>query len=179
MAYVVWIAAIIYVYVKEQLKMDESWWGYINASFLFGLLIGGFFSLRSANLIERNMRRIIISSAIGIALTTFLFGFSETPTFSLVISAIFGVIEQLKGISLQTLLQKSTANELLPKVYAAQSSLTSICFGISSLIFGVITGQFGVKVTFMVSSALLLLSACYTVFFRKYLGEHYISHEEN
>ena len=179
MAYVVWIAAIIYVYVKEQLKMDESWWGYINASFLFGLLIGGFFSLRSSNFIERNMGRIIISSAIGISLTTFLFGFIEIPIFSLVISTIFGVIEELKGISLQTLLQKSTSNELLPKVYAAQGSLTSILFGISSLIFGVITEQFGVKVTFMISTVLLLFSACYTVYFRKYLGEQNNIHQEN
>jgi predicted MFS family arabinose efflux permease len=177
MAYVVWIAAIIYVYVKEQLKMDESWWGYINASFLFGLLIGGFFSLRSSNLIERNMGRIIISSAIGISLTTFLFGFSEIPIFSLVISAIFGVIEQLKGISLQTLLQKSTANDMLPKVYAAQSSLTSICFGVSSLIFGVITQQFGVKVTFIVSTIVLIISACYTIYSRKYLSSKINIHQ--
>jgi predicted MFS family arabinose efflux permease len=123
------------------------------------------------------MGRIIISSAIGIALTTFLFGFSEIPIFSLVISAIFGVIEQLKGISLQTLLQKSTSNDLLPKVYAAQSSLTSICFGISSLIFGVITQEFGVKVTFMISAVLLLLSACYTVYFRKYLSSKINIHQ--
>ncbi|UPG63969.1 MFS transporter [Metabacillus endolithicus] len=38
----VWIAAILYVYVEEILGKDQSWWGYINATFFLGLVIGGF-----------------------------------------------------------------------------------------------------------------------------------------
>jgi MFS family permease len=171
MANVVWIAAIIYVYVKEQLKMDESWWGYINASFLLGLVVGGFMALRFAKLIERKLTRIVAVTSAGVCLTTFVFGLTEIPWFALMVSVIFGMLEQLKSICLQTMLQKRVADEKLPKIYAAQNSLTSLLFGISSLIFGLITEKFDVRITFLVSTILLLISAFCTIYFRSHFNE--------
>ncbi|MDQ0219951.1 MFS transporter [Peribacillus cavernae] len=171
MANVVWIAAIIYVYVKEQLKMDESWWGYINASFLLGLVVGGFIALRFANLIERKLTRIVTVTSAGGCLATLVFGFTEIPWVALAVSAVFGMMEQLKSIGLQTILQKRVADEKLPKIYAAQSSLTSLLFGVSSLVFGLITEKIDVRATFLVSTALLLIAAFCTIYFRSYLSE--------
>lgn len=171
MAGVIWIAATIYVYVADVLHREEAWWGYINASFFLGLMLGGLFGLRGAGLIERNIRKFVIYSSFGISLMTFGFGLTSVPWQALVFSAGFGVFEQLKAVSLQTTLQRSVAVHLLPKVYAAQSTLVSLVFGLSTLLFGFITDEFGVRATYIISASLLFVSGCYVLQIRTRLPE--------
>ena len=38
----VWISAILYVYVDEVLEKNKAWWGYINAFYSGGFIIGGY-----------------------------------------------------------------------------------------------------------------------------------------
>ena len=73
MAGVIWIAATIYVYVADVLQREEAWWGYINASFFLGLMLGGLFGMRGAGLIDRNIRKFVICSSFGISIMTFGF----------------------------------------------------------------------------------------------------------
>lgn len=158
---VIWIAAIIYVYVADALNKEEAWWGYINASFFLGLMLGGLFGMRGAGLIDRNIRKFVICSSFGISLMTFGFGLTSVPWLALVFSAGFGIFEQLKSVSLQTTLQRSVSIHLLPKVYAAQSALVSLVFGLSTLLFGYITDEFGVRATYFIAAIVLFISGCY------------------
>lgn len=168
---VIWIAAIIYVYVAEVLHREEAWWGYINASFFLGLMLGGLFGMRAAEVIDRNIRKFVIISSFGISFMTFGFGLTSLPWLALVFSAAFGILEQLKAVSLQTTLQRSVSVRLLPKVYAAQSALISLVFGVSTLLFGFITDQFGVRATYIIAAAILFISGCYALRIRSRLPE--------
>ncbi|MFH0071028.1 MFS transporter, partial [Peribacillus sp. NPDC056705] len=168
---VIWIAAIIYVYVAEVLHKEEAWWGYINASFFLGLLLGGWFAFRGAGQIDRNVPKFIIYSSFGISLMTFGFGMTSVPWQALLFSAGFGIFEQVKAVSLQSTLQRSVSVQLLPKVYAAQSALISLVFGVSTLLFGWITDQFGVRATYFIAATVLFISGCYAVRIRGRLPE--------
>ncbi|MPY15456.1 MFS transporter [Paenibacillus glucanolyticus] len=168
---VIWIAAIIYVYVAEVLHREEAWWGYINASFFLGLMLGGLFGMRAAEVIDRNIRQFVIISSFGISFMTFGFGLTSLPWLALVFSAGFGMFEQLKAVSLQTTLQRSVSVRLLPKVYAAQSALISLVFGVSTLLFGFITDQFGVRATYIIAAAIMFISGCYALRIRSRLPE--------
>ncbi|TDL80564.1 MFS transporter [Peribacillus frigoritolerans] len=160
-AFVVWIAAIIYIYVKEQLQMEEEWWGYINASFFLGLILGGFIGLKASAFIRGKLSSIIMAAGFGLSLCTILFGFTTIPMLALFLAFAFGVKEQLKSIAMQTLLQSNASADQLPKVYAAQGAMLSLTFGVASLLFGYLTEQTSVQIVFAVSALLLLGSAVF------------------
>lgn len=158
---VVWIAAILYVYVSEVLHKEEAWWGYINASFFLGLMAGGWCGMKGSRWIDRYIGSLTVYSSFGISLMTLGFGMTSMPWLALMFSAGFGLFDQLKAVSLQTMLQRSVSLQLMPKVYAAQSSLISLVFGASTLLFGYVTDRFGVRATFMAAAGILFLSGCY------------------
>ncbi|MFC7319711.1 MFS transporter [Halobacillus campisalis] len=173
MAGVVWIAAIIYVYVAEVLHKGEAWWGYINTSFFLGLLLGGLICTKFAQIIELNLKKIMLFGSVGVSVLTLWFGLNSTAWLALGISIVFGFVEQIKSITFETFLQKETASEMLPKIYGAQESLTALTFGLSSLMFGAIAERFGVQSAFVTAGLLLAAGALYLIRERHHFPDQY------
>lgn len=162
-ANVVWVAAIMYVYVDQVLQTGEQWWGYINATFFAGLMIGGFLSLRWSHLVDRLSSKVIVGGALLSSLTTLMFGLTSTPWMALVISLLFGIVNQIKDVAQETLVQQSVVYRLLPNIYSAKDALITAIFGISSLILGNLTDLFGVRFTFILAAILLFFSAIFVM----------------
>lgn len=172
-ANVVWIAAIIYVFVADVLQADESWWGYLNTAFFIGLLLGGLICSKFSIYIEQNLRKIMIITSFSVSVVTFLFGFNSVAGLALLLAIFHGLIEQVKGITMNTYLQKEAVGEDLPKLYAAQSALISLLFGLSSLLFGMITEFWGVRLAFTIAGSLLATGAVYISFIKERLPKGY------
>ncbi|PNZ26796.1 MFS transporter [Staphylococcus rostri] len=168
-ANVVWVAAIMYIYVEQVLHVSTHWWGYINASFFAGLMIGGFVSFKWSQFIDHHPRYVICIGAVTIGIFTFLFGIISSPWIALMISCLFGIASQTKGITQLTIIQQSVVQRLLPKVYAVQDVLVTATFGISSLALGALTDMWGVRTTFIFAALLLAISAIYVIANRKNL----------
>lgn len=166
MANVVWIAAIIYVFVSEVLDKSEAWWGYINTTFFIGLLLGGLLTAVYARLMERHLFRMLLWSAIAVSIFTVVFGLNRAAIMALVLSVLFGICEQIKSIAMETYLQKKAEPEDLPNIYGAQGALTSLTFGIASLAMGALAEAFGVQSVFLLAGGLLAASAGYLFFMR-------------
>lgn len=166
-ANVVWIAAIMYVYVDQVLQTNEQWWGYINSSFFAGLMIGGFLSLKWSHLVNQHLVMFIVVGAFLVSLTTLIFGLISTPWMALVIAMLFGMANQIKAVAQQTTTQTSVAHRLLPKIYSAKDAIIAATFGVSSLLLGYLTDLFGVRFTFLLSATLLFSSAIFVVVNRK------------
>ncbi|MCM3166860.1 MFS transporter [Peribacillus frigoritolerans] len=49
----VWVAAVIYMYVEQNLQLGEEWWGYINTSYFVGMIFSGLIVIRFAKLLEK------------------------------------------------------------------------------------------------------------------------------
>lgn len=162
-ANVVWVAAIMYVYVDQVLQTGEQWWGYINATFFAGLMIGGFLSLKWSHLVDRLSSKVIVVGAILASLTTLIFGLTSTPWMALVLSLLFGIVNQIKDVAQETLVQRSVVHRLLPNIYSAKDALITAIFGISSLILGNFTDLFGVRYTFILAATLLFFSAIFVM----------------
>jgi MFS family permease len=154
-ANVVWIAAILYVYVGEVLHRGEQWWGYINASFFLGLIIGGFISLRLSDLIQSHLKITILIGSTVSCLITLAFGLTSVTWLALALSTVLGVFLQMKDAAQHTTFQQSTTNELLPKVYAAKGAIVTGTFGLSSVLFGWLAELHGVVFVFVLASLLL------------------------
>ena len=166
-ANVVWIAAIMYVYVDQVLQTSEQWWGYINSSFFAGLMIGGFLSLKWSHLVNQHLVMFIVVGAFLVSLTTLIFGLISTPWMALVIAMLFGMANQIKAVAQQTTTQTSVAHRLLPKVYSAKDAIIAATFGVSSLLLGYLTDLFGVRFTFLLAATLLFSSAIFVVMNQK------------
>ena len=73
------------------------------------------------------------------------FGFNRMALLALLLCLFSGVFEQFKGILLGTWLQLKATDDQLIKVYSAQGVLTSLLFGLSTLLAGVFANVFSVQ----------------------------------
>lgn len=160
-ANVVWVAAIMYLFVADVLHVSEAWWGYINTTFFIGLVVGGFICTKYEQFFEKNLKYIVLFSSFAMAIIMILFGFNRVAIVALLLSLFFGVFDQFKGILLGTWLQLKATDDQLIKVYSAQGVLTSMLFGLSTLLAGVFANVFSVQWLFIGAGLLLLLSAIY------------------
>jgi MFS family permease len=165
----VWIAAILFVYVSEALNKGESWWGFINGSFFAGMLFAGLLIYRFSHLIEKNLGKTILWSTFCLISITLLFGTTSSPWFALFVSFLFGLPQMARDVAETTIIQKSARVQLLAKVYSARGTLIFGAFGISSLVMGWITEEFGVRTTFIVATILFLCSFSVALMSRRYL----------
>ncbi|MCM3721404.1 MFS transporter [Solibacillus isronensis] len=166
-ANVVWVAAIMYLFVADVLHVSEAWWGYINTTFFIGLIIGGFIFTKFDQFFERNLKNIVLFSSVAVAIVMLLFGLNQIAIVALILSLFFGVFDQFKGILLGTWLQLKATDEQLVKVYSAQGVLTSLLFGLSTLLAGTLATIFSVQWLFIGSGLILLLSAIYFGYVQK------------
>ncbi|MBM7586356.1 MFS family permease [Bacillus pakistanensis] len=167
LASVVWIAAILYIYVERQLLQGEEWWGFINSAFFAGLIIASTFMLKWHRLFANRQPLVLIT--LITAILTFLFGYNEIPFMALFISFFFGLFDQTKVILLQTNVQMSIKPERLGKVYAAQGALTTLFFAIGSLAAGGLVTFIGVQGVFALSSSFLLIAVIPTMLIQNQL----------
>ena len=160
-ANVVWIAAILYIYVNEALMKSEAWWGYLNASFFIGLIVGGMLVAKFTRLFENYMKEILLLASFVVSVLTFMFGINNVPVMAVLLTVVSGLVEQVKSIAMVTLIQQKCPRQKLPEVFSAQSALISITFGLGSLLYGYLAEAVNIQFVFTLSGILLLGSSIY------------------
>ena len=143
------------------------------------MILGGLVCSRYSVKIEKNMRKIVIYSSLGVSVVTLLFGLNSVAWTALILVAFNGFINQMKGIAIHTYIQKEATAEDLPKIYSAQYSMVSLVFGFSSLAFGAIAEYIGVRIAFLIAGLLLASSGIYLLIIKKRLPNHYNFEEMN
>ncbi len=159
MAGAIWIGALTLVYVKEALNREEQWWGYINASYYIGTILGGIVAIRIAASIQR---RLIGSMAVGsllFSVLTFAYGLTSLPWLALLLCVAMGPASQIRDVAQQTALQTSATPEQLPKVYASHSILLSLTSGVSIFLMGFIADFVGIRAVYLLGALLVFCSA--------------------
>jgi MFS family permease len=159
MAGTIWVGAITLVYVKEVLHQDVQWWGYINASYYIGTILGGLLVLWLSSTIQRNLVFNMALGSIFFSLFTLLYGLNSVPILSLVLCVLMGPAYQLRDVSQQTAIQSNVDSEILPKVYASRSIILSTITSISIALFGFIADFFGIRWVYILGSCLIATSA--------------------
>lgn len=159
MAGTIWVGAITLVYVKEVLHQDVQWWGYINASYYIGTILGGILVMWLSSKIQRNLVFNMALGSIFFSLFTLLYGLNSVPILSLVLCVLMGPAYQLRDVSQQTAIQSNANSEILPKVYASRSIILSTITSISIALFGFIADFLGIRWVYILGSCLIATSA--------------------
>ncbi|MGE7759999.1 MFS transporter [Peribacillus sp. NPDC097895] len=165
----VWVAAVIYVYVEQNLQLGEEWWGYINTSYFIGMIISGLIVIRFAKLLENHVGFFIIFGLFLSSLLTFLFGSTSIPALALLFACLYGLPEQIREVIYTKLFQDHASEKTLAKIYAVWGAVINLTFAGSVLLLGYITETYSVKTTFQFSSTLIFLAFLYAIFKRKKL----------
>ncbi|UED70056.1 MFS transporter [Brevibacillus sp. HD3.3A] len=151
----VWIAAILLPYVLEALGRGEEWWGYINAGYLLGSILGGTLLLKYADKMNRQLYRWLLAGVGGAAAMTLLFGSTTYPLAALLFSFALGPFLEIALVSKQTILQQETETPMLPYVLSAKGTIDALVFGLSSLLMGALAQWLGPRAVYLLSAVLL------------------------
>jgi len=159
----VWISAILYVYVEDILDKSEAWWGYINALYSGGCLVGGVLFYKFSKI---SAHQLIIGGSIFTGMLTIWFINPVFALMALISSFLLGVVGQLQGMAHLTVLQTQTETEQLGEVFSTQEVLVTGAFGLATFTFGWIAETFGIEIAFY-SAAILSIGAGMFAMFQK------------
>ncbi|MFD3445928.1 MFS transporter [Microbacteriaceae bacterium 4G12] len=155
----IWVGAITLVYVKEVLHKGEQWWGYINASYYIGTILGGLVTVYLAKKIQKNLIFSMATGSFIFSTLTFLYGLSSIPFLSLLLCVAMGPAYQIRDVAQQTAFQTNIDASLLPKVYASRGVLLSAISSISIFIIGAISEYLGIRMVYIFGAILICISA--------------------
>lgn len=151
----VWIAAIILPFVLKVLGQGEEWWGYINAGYMLGSIVGVTVLLAAAQRMQQQLYCWIIIGTIGSSVLTVLFASSSEPFAALLFSFLLGPVFQMQLIAGQTVLQQAVPEFRLPYILSAKDTIDSIMFGLSVLLMGAFAEWHGPRAAYYLSAVML------------------------
>ncbi|KQL58763.1 MULTISPECIES: MFS transporter [Bacillaceae] len=161
---VVWIAAIVYVFVDEVLHVSQAWWGFMNASFFAGLILAGVILVKMAHVCERRLPLLLLVGFSGGAVLTTVFALHAIPLLALLLVAGVGVCEQMRSVALHTILQQQIEEEKLAYVYTVQGAVSTLAFGMGAFLVGILADVMDIRVVYIGSA--LLLSGCFIIWLK-------------
>lgn len=164
----VWISSIILAFVQKTLNASQYWWGYINAAYMFGGVLGGILCYRLSQRIAKNPFSVMITGTTIVALVTFVVSINSNMWILLCLSGLVGIFGELKDIPQTALIQSRTDNKLLPNVFSSLTVLYTGTFSMASIFVSALSEQFGVRFVFVISSFLLVIVSV-LLFFNKRL----------
>lgn len=162
----VWVAAVIYIYVEQNLQLGEEWWGYINTSYFVGMIFSGLIVIRFAKLLEKYIGFFITFGLFLSSLLILLFGTTSIPALALLLACLYGLPEQIREVIYTKLFQDHATEKTLAKIHAVWGAVINLTFADSVLLLGFITETYSVKTTFQFSSTLIFLAFLYATFKR-------------
>lgn len=162
----VWVAAVIYIYVEQNLQLGEEWWGYINTSYFVGMIFSGLIVIRFAKLLEKCIGFFITFGLFLSSLLILLFGTTSIPALALLLACLYGLPEQIREVIYTKLFQDHATEKTLAKIHAVWGAVINLTFAGSVLLLGFITETYSVKTTFQFSSTLIFLAFLYATFKR-------------
>ncbi|WP_145037761.1 MFS transporter [Paenibacillus sp. Y412MC10] len=155
----IWVGAITLVYVKEVLHQSEAWWGFINASYYVGAILGGLLMLLLSSFIQKNLIPCMAAGSAVFSLLTLWYGLNSIPVVALILCIAMGPAYQLRDVAQQTALQSSVDQDMLPKIYASRDILLSSVTSVSIAVIGLIADTLGIRMVYIAGAICIAISA--------------------
>lgn len=168
----VWISSIILAFVQKTLNASQYWWGYINAAYMFGGVLGGVLCYRLSQRIAKNPFSVMITGTTIVALVTFVVSINSNMWILLCLSGLVGIFGELKDIPQTALIQSRTDNKLLPNVFSSLTVLYTGTFSMASIFVSALSEQVGVRFVFVISSFLLVIVSVLLFFNKRLINQN-------
>ncbi|WP_342025892.1 MFS transporter [Cytobacillus pseudoceanisediminis] len=157
----IWIGAVTLTYVEDALGKGESWWGYINGGYYLGTIAGGILIYRLSYLLQGRLIIFMLIGSSAFGILTLGYGFISNPFLALLFVILMGPAYQLRDLAQTTMYQNSADETMLTKILAAKSVLNELIFVFSILGIGILTDLIGVRLIYILSGILLIISSIF------------------
>ena len=152
-----WVGPVTLAFVTLVLKQGEEWWGFINADYYIGAIIGGLLDAWLSRFIQKQLLLFMAAGSFIYAVLTILFSLNSMPWLALLLCILMGPAYQIRDVSQQTILQTETPVHDLSKVYSAQYVLSSISVSLSIFFVGLIADAFGTRFVYLLGGLFVLV----------------------
>ncbi|AVI40124.1 MFS transporter [Bacillus pumilus] len=152
-----WVGPVTLAFVTLVLKQGEEWWGFINAAYYIGAIIGGLLAAWLSRFIQKQLLLFMAAGSFIYAVLTILFSLNSLPWLALLLCILMGPAYQIRDVSQQTILQTETPVHDLSKVYSAQYVLSSISVSLSIFFVGLIADAFGTRFVYLLGGLFVLV----------------------
>ena len=155
----IWVSSIILVFVTELLNETESYWGYSNTAYSIGVIISGLIAFRLSEKFLTAKWESILFSLIAMAIVTLTILLFPNAQMFLVLSALVGMLSQLKEVSESVFLQETVEENNLVNVYSVLEVISTLAFSVFVLLMSYITENFGISISFWLSAICMMIEA--------------------
>ncbi|SFF67960.1 Major Facilitator Superfamily protein [Planifilum fulgidum] len=154
LANVVWTSAFILAFTHEILGKGSEWWGFINASYWVGGIVGSFMVVLITGFLEKRVGYMIALSALSMSLLTFFFAVNSTAILALWLCLMMGPIYQIREICQETVLQDVLSPMERAKVMAARVALLTPWGALTHLIMGWLADRTDIQSAYLLGAVL-------------------------
>ncbi|MBU8606361.1 MFS transporter [Bacillus safensis] len=152
-----WVGPVTLAFVTLDLKQGEEWWGFINAAYYTGAIIGGLLAAWMSQFIQKQLLLFMAAGSFIYAVLTIVYSLNSLPWLALVLCILMGPAYQIRDVSQQTILQTETPVGDLSKVYSAHYVLSSVSVGLSIFFVGLIADVYGARSVYLLGGLFVLV----------------------
>ncbi len=166
----VWIGAFTLLFVQQALGQGEEWWGFINASYFAGAVLGGILVVALVKRLQQRLFDSMLAGIFGYATITLVYAQTTSPAIALLLVLIMGPFAELSMISRRTLIQQSASENDLPKVLSAQATVLNLIFCASILGTAKLAEMIGIVNLYVYAGSMSLLAFAIGIAVRRHFS---------
>ncbi|NGZ74875.1 MFS transporter [Saccharibacillus alkalitolerans] len=166
----VWVGAFTLLFVQEALGRGEEWWGFINAAYFAGAVLGGLLVVALVKRLQRRLFDSMLTGIFGYSLLTIAYSQTSSPSAALLLVLVMGPFAELSMVARRTLIQQSASDDELPKVLSAQATVLNIIFCASLLGMAKLAETIGIVDLYLYAGGISLLAFFIGAAVRRYFG---------
>ena len=159
----IWTSTLMSVFAEQALKVTPEGWGYQNAAFFGGQLMGAIIATFIATRIARYPGWIIIGNAFLFSMLTLAYAMSPNFMAAIVLCVFFGPTSAVRDVAQDSLLQASINAEVMGRIYATRAMLANLSFMLAGIGFAWLADQIPVRWIYGIGGLLYLGTALYAL----------------
>ncbi|SDB85280.1 MFS transporter [Shouchella lonarensis] len=178
LANAIWTSALLLAFTTSVLMVGEAWWGFLNAGYFVGAILGGLIVTLEAKRFSTNIGVMIGLGGISMGIFTILFSLNTIPLLAVVMCILMGPMYQVRDVCQVTVLQHAIPAEKRASVMATRSAILTPWNGIAVLIMGFLADVVKVQFVFLFAGG-LYVGVALLAFLIKSLRKYKMNHEQN
>ncbi|EGL81380.1 major facilitator superfamily MFS_1 [Caldalkalibacillus thermarum TA2.A1] len=154
----IWTSALLLAFATVILDAGEEWWGFLNASYFLGAIIGSFIVTFNARTFSNSIGLMIGLSGLSMGVFTILFSINSLPIIAVLLCVLMGPIYQARSIFQVTVLQDAIPAQRRAGIMAARNAFLTPWQSINVLIVGYLADLIGVQNIYLLCGVLYLVA---------------------
>lgn len=159
LANTIWTSALLLAFTYHVLQEGNQWWGFLNAAYFIGAIIGGLIAVHQSRIMEKNIAGVIALSSLSMGGLTLLLSVVPIPVFALLLCILMGPVYQIRDVCQISVLQDVIPSDKRAGVMAARGALLHPWSALAVLLMGWLADWIGVHFVFFLAAGLYALTA--------------------